>query len=193
MTPCVIAYFPGSGGNRLARYLLEKQWQHNQTSHSHTGPDLITEINYNDSDTRPYPTESMTLVQRPSYTIELTHCLDTALLLTHFPGRKIIKIKSHFVPSYNRCWQIWAQHLHEPEIIKKGPQWTMNMALEHHYQYYTHAGVDWWADQLYDINADDHEFTNFMRKTIAEYQHTEFAQYSHTWQKLKKRNLDFGY
>ena len=191
MEPCVIAYFPGSGGNRLARWLINYSWNTQVHTHGHSIP--CPEINYQDRNTRPYPIDSTVMIHRPHSLIELTHCMSTELLLQHFPRRKIIKIKSHFVPSYNRCWQVWSQNLHEPEILKKGLQSTMGMALDHHYQYYNSTGVDWWADQLYDINTDDHEFTNFMRKIIAEYQDTEFAKYTYCWQKIKNRNLDFGY
>lgn len=192
MKPCVIAYFPGSGGNRLARYLLQKQWQHNQHAHSHSGPDPTPEINYQDPDTRPYPEESAQLEPRHNL-IELTHCLDTQLLFQHFPGRKIIKIKSHFVPSYNRCWQVWTQHLHQPEILEYGLDHVMNMALEHHWQYYNQTRVDWWADQLFCVDTDQDDFSIFMRENLQQYQYTEFATYTQTWQKLKQRNLNFGY
>lgn len=192
MKPCVIAYFPGSGGNRLARYLLQKQWQHNQHSHGHSGPDPTPEINYSDLDTRPYPVDSTTMVQR-SNMIELTHCLSTQLLLQHFPGRQIIKIKSHFPASYNRCWQVWTQILHEAHILKQGLQFTMNMELEYHWKYYTETGVDWWADVVYDLNTDSNDFCTFMRENIALYQHTDFAQFSQVWQHLRRRDLDFGY
>lgn len=192
MKPCVIAYFPGSGGNRLARYLLQRQWQHNQQSHSHSGPDLTPEINYKDSDTKPYPVESSKLISR-SNPIELTHCLDTQLLLRHFPGREIIKIKCHFVASYNRCWEVWTQHLHQSEIAQHGLHWAMNMALDHHWQYYSQTGVDWWADQLYCIDSGSDDFCKFMRSRIDQYQHTDFAKFTQTWQLLKQRNLDFGF
>lgn len=192
MKPCVIAYFPGAGGNRLARYLLGLEWQHNHAGHSHSGPNPAPEINYSDVDTRPYPVDSTSITQR-SNLIELTHCLDTQLLLQHFPGRQIIKLKSHFPASYNRCWQVWTQYLHQDEIRQHGQERTMNMALEHHWKYYTETGVDWWADTVYDVDDQTNDFCQFMHHTIAQYQSTAFAQYQKNWQRLHQRDLNFGY
>lgn len=193
MERCVIAYFPGSGGNRLARLLAGHDWSSSPNTHFHRLNVPFYEMNYDDRDTRPYPRDHTVMIQRPTAIFELTHCLDTALLLQHFPGRKIIKIKTHFVPSYNRCWELWSKEVHQDEIAKKGLHYAMNFTLENQYQYYKETGVDWWADIVYDVNNDEDDFCKFMRKNIAQYQHTEFAKYAHTWQELKKCNLDFGY
>ena len=69
----------------------------------------------------------------------------------------------------------------------------MNMALEHHWQYYNQTTVDWWADQVFCIDTGQDDFSSFMRENLEQYQHTEFATYTQTWQKLKQRNLNFGY
>ena len=193
MEPCVIAYFPGSGGNRLARYILNRDWSAAPNTHYHTITVPVPEVNYFDNNTRPYPYAKSAMPQRPEFAIELTHCLNTDLLRRHFPDRKIIKIKSHFVPSYSRCWNIWTKNYHTDEIAEFGQKYAMNICVKFHWEYYTETGVDWQADELYDIDTDNNEFCTFMKNNIAQHRDTFIFYYQQKWQQQHQCNLDFGY
>lgn len=193
MQPCVIAYFPGSGGNRLARYILNKNWSAVPDTHYHNVRIPVPEVNYFDNNTRPYPYADSVLPQRLDFAIELTHCLSTELLKKHFPNRRIIKIKSHFVPSYSRCWNIWTKDFHTDEIAKFGQKHAMNICAKFHWDYYTTTGVDWQADEIYDIDNGHNEFCKFMRENFAQHYDSYINRYQIKWQLEHQRNLDFGY
>lgn len=187
--PSVICYFPGSGGNRLARYLLNKPWNKKPGQAAH-GDIPVPEINYSDRDTRPYPTKTTHIIQRSSL-IELTHCMNSELVRELFPNRKIIKIKYPLYQCLPRYWTVHGYKLHEALVRKMSPVHGYNREIEWHWQYYTNTGVDWSADQLWDLS-QDHEFCNWMRQEIADYSSQDFQRAIHVYQTLKRRSLYFG-
>jgi hypothetical protein len=191
MTPVVISYYPGSGGNRLAWHLLNFDWQAQPELAIHTGSHLMpTAINYGDRDIRPYPSFNTRIVNRSSL-VELTHCVNSALLRRHFPGRRIIKIKSNLASSLSRYWQVFGQALHEQEIRKINSFYALDKAIQWHWNYYQQTGVDWEADQVYDLGQNSDEFSVFMRENIEQNRSQEFDDFAFTWQKFKKRSLNF--
>lgn len=191
MTPIVISYYPGSGGNRLAWHLLNFDWQSQPGLAIHTGShQMPVEINYSDRDIRPYPSFDTRIVSSSSL-VELTHCVNSALLRRHFPGRRIIKIKSNLTSSLSRYWQVFGRALHEQEIREINSFYVLDKAIHWHWDYYRKTGVDWVADQVYDLEQDADEFSVFMRKNIEQNRSQEFDDFAFTWQKLKKRSLDF--
>ena len=191
MTPIVISYFPGSGGNRLAWHLLNVDWQLQPGLAIHTGShQMPTAINYGDRDIRPYPSFNTRIVNSSSL-VELTHCVNSALLRRHFPGRRIIKIKSNLASSLSRYWTVFGQALHEQEIRKINSFYALDKAIHWHWNYYQQTGVDWAADQVYDLEQDSDEFSVFMRGNIEQNRSQEFDDFAFTWQKFKKRSLDF--
>lgn len=190
MTPIVISYYPGSGGNRLAWYLLNLDWQSHPDAALHSSPCPIPAINYSDRDIRPYPVADTRVVKRTNY-IELTHCVNSELLKHHFPGRQIIKIKSSLASSLSRHWQVFGQTLFEQEIRKISRSHAMTKSVNWHWDYYHKTGVDWAADQVYDLAKDTDEFSVFMRENIEQNRSQEFDNFVFTWQKFKKRSLDF--
>jgi len=191
MTPVVISYYPGSGGNRLAWRLLNFDWQAQPELAIHTGSHLMpTAINYGDRDIRPYPSFDTRIVNSSSL-VELTHCVNSALLRRHFPGRRIIKIKSNLASSLSRYWQVFGQALHEQEIRKINSFYALDKAIQWHWNYYQQTGVDWEADQVYDLGQDSDEFSVFMRENIEQNRSQEFDDFAFTWQKFKKRSLNF--
>jgi hypothetical protein len=191
MTPVVISYYPGSGGNRLAWHLLNVDWQLQPGLAIHTGShQMPAEINYSDRDIRPYPSFDTRIVNRSSL-VELTHCVNSALLRRHFPGRRIIKIKSNLASSLSRYWTVFGQALHEQEIRKINSFYALDKAIQWHWNYYQQTGVDWAADQVYDLEQDSDEFSVFMRENIEQNRSQEFDDFAFTWQKFKKRSLNF--
>lgn len=190
MTPVVISYYPGSGGNRLAWHLLNLNWRIQPDSTLHTSPRPIPAINYSDRDIRPYPTADTRVVKRSSY-IELTHCVNSDLLKHHFPGRRVIKIKSNLAASLSRHWTVYAQASFEQEIRKISRSHALTKSVHWHWDYYSKTGVDWDADQVYDLEQGSDEFSSFMRENIAQNRSTEFDNFVGVWQKFKKLSLDF--
>lgn len=190
MTPVVISYYPGSGGNRLAWHLLNLDWQSCPDSSLHATPHPIPFINYSDRDIRPYPVASTRVVTSTSF-IELTHCVNSELLKHHFPGRRIIKIKSQLARSLSRHWQVFAQAYFEQEIRKISKSFALTLDVDWHWSYYQQTGVDWDADQLYDLTQPSDEFSVFMQENIEQNRSQDFDNFVFTWQKFKKRSLDF--
>lgn len=190
MTPVVISYFPGSGGNRLAHMLAKYDWQTNPELALHGGDRPTPSINYADRDIRPYPTESTRIVRRTNF-IELTHCVNSDMLSQHFPGRRIIKIKSSLAASLSRHWTVYGQGSFEQEIKIISRSYALTKSVNWHWYYYSKTGVDWAADQVYDLDQDADEFSVFMRENIAYNRSQEFDDFVFTWQKFKKLSLDF--
>lgn len=188
--PCVICYFPGSGGNRLARYLLDKPWNKKPGQAAH-GDIPVPEVNYSDRDTRPYPTKTTHIIQRSSL-IELTHCMNSSLVSELFPNRKIIKIKCQLPWCLSRYWLVHGSLLHEAVIRKQSAAHAYNKEFTWHWDYYTETGVDWDADETWDLYQDQ-EFSNWMREEIDRCQTSDFARALHVFQTLKRRSLNFGY
>jgi hypothetical protein len=190
MTPVVISYYPGSGGNRLARMLANYDWQTDPGTALHGGPRPTPSINYADRDIRPYPTESTRVVRRTNL-IELTHCINSDLLSKQFPGRRVIKIKSNLAHSLSRYWSVAGQYQFVQEIRKISLQHAMNKVVAWHWDYYTATGVDWQADELYNIDSGTDEFCKFMRLDMQQSCSVEFDQYVFAWQKFKHLSLSF--
>lgn len=191
MTPVVISYYPGSGGNRLAWHLLNFNWQSQPGSAIHIGSHRMpAEINYSDRDIRPYPSFDTRIINSSSL-VELTHCVNSALLRRHFPGRRIVKIKSNLASSLSRYWQVFGRALLEQEIREISMSHALTKSINWHWNYYQKTGVDWAADQVYDIDQDFDEFSVFMRENIEQNRSQEFDDFVQTWQKFKKRSLNF--
>jgi hypothetical protein len=190
MTPVVVSYYPGSGGNRLARMLAKYDWQTNPGASLHTGTRPTPSINYADRDIRPYPTESTRIVHRTNF-VELTHCVNSDMLSQHFPGRRVIKIKSELTHSLSRYWTVTGQQQFEQEIRKISQHHAMNKVLAWHHDYYNATGVDWQADELYNLESDSDEFCKFMRQEMQHSRSAEFDQYVFAWQKFKRQSLTF--
>jgi hypothetical protein len=187
MTPVVISYYPGSGGNRLARMLAEYDWQTDPGTALHCGTQSTPRINYADRDIRPYPTESTRIVRRTNF-VELTHCVNSDMLLRHFPGRRIVKIKSSLTRSLSRYWTVAGQYQFDQELTQHH---AITKVLAWHYDYYNATGVDWQADELYDLESGTDEFCRFMQQEMQHSRSEEFDQYVFAWQKFKHLSLTF--
>ena len=151
---------------------------------------MPAEINYNNSDIRPYPSFDTRIVNSSSL-VELTHCVNSALLRRHFPGRRIIKIKSNLVSSLSRHWTVYARNYFEQEIRKISISHALNLDVHWHWNYYSKTGVDWAADQVYDLTQPADEFSVFMQENIEQNRSQEFDDFVQTWQKFKKCSLNF--
>lgn len=144
-------------------------------------------INYADRDICPYPTESTKIVRRTNF-IELTHCVNSDLLLKQFPERRVIKIKSNLVHSLSRYWTVTGQFQFDQELTQHH---AMNKVLGWHQDYYNATGVDWQADELYNLESGSDEFCEFMRQEMQHSRSEEFDQYVFAWQKFKRQSLTF--
>lgn len=169
--PSVICYFPGSGGNRLARYLLGKSWNQRPGTAAH-GDIPVPEVNYQDRDTRPYPTKTTHIIQRP-HLIELTHCMNSNLVSWLFPGRKIIKIKCQLSWCLSRHWVVHGRIYHRNLIASHNAAFAISKEITWHKDYYDSTGIDWTADKIWDLSADQ-EFCNWMRNEIENCQDRDF-------------------
>ena len=97
------------------------------------------------------------------------------------------------MPSFNRCWNIWTKNFHEKDIEVFGIKYAIDICSKYHWDYYTETGVDWHADELYDIDHDDNEFCVFMRNSFAQHLDSLVNRCQTKWQYEHQRNLDFGY
>jgi hypothetical protein len=170
--------------------LAEYNWQTDPGSALHSVTHPLPEINYADRDIRPYPTESTRIVRKTNF-IELTHCINSDMLLQQFPGRRVIKIKSDLTQSLSRYWAVTGQHQFVQEIRKISRQHAMNKVIAWHHNYYTETGVDWQASKLYNLESDSDEFCEFMQQEMQNARSTEFDQYAFVWQKFKRQSLNF--
>lgn len=170
MTPVVVCYFPGAGGVRLVNYLagLNYRTALTQSFHQarHTDPDDLVRarlICMPPHDGSVYATISSVIAVPDEYPITCTHCMSTPIVAKHYPGRKIIKIKSNLLTSLARCWQLEGQYQHQKTIQTAGSSMAILNNSRFHCEYYTETGVDWSADQIFDLDNSTDEFSVFMR------------------------------
>lgn len=202
MEKILIAYYPGSGGTRLAYYLYNGSWDSMPGQHYHTAGKYYTEnIEQNKiilgSIARTgvqFLTPEMTAPVKSEKPIEFTHCMNSQLLKQFYPDRKIIKIKSPLLPALARYWKVFGleNSRQGPMIIKTrfdSPEFNAGLFYFILYranfeaEYYTTYPVDWTADQLFDIENDDNEFCQFMRN---EYQIAQSPEAIEAWAILRQ-------
>jgi hypothetical protein len=192
LDPCVIAYFPGAGGGRLARYLLGRAYDQNPQGHYHfSDAPPAPEINARFDREGLYLYQNTDIITSSEKLIELTHCMNTSLLKIHFPGRKIVKIKCSLEQALNRVWAVWSG------LPNSGPNQRYRTvpkeqnSIEFHHRYYQSTGIDWQCDQLFDIDHNTDEFCVFMRQSMSQYTDTYYAQIQKQW--LAEHCLDYDY
>lgn len=95
----IIAYYPGAGGNRYMRLVLNKNWQQLGQSYDKFHNDQHYQYRYLTSD-----------VPVPQSTYTLTHCLNTVHIYKALPPQPIVFIKSDMKASLRRLWVLQAHH-----------------------------------------------------------------------------------
>lgn len=173
MTPVVVCYFPGAGGVRLVNHLagLNYRTGTSRSFHQNQHPrrrerELARMIHMPGTDTPVYATWDSVIKVPNQYAITCTHCMNIDMVRHHYPGRKIVKIKSNLLTSLARCWNLETQHQHRASIEIEGTRAIAVSNARVHWDYYTRTGVDWSADQVYDIEHDTDEFSVFMRELM---------------------------
>ncbi len=63
--------------------------------------------------------------------------------------------------------------------------------MHFHWQYYFTTGVDWYADQLINIDLDPDEFSVFMRDQLEHNRLSDAYRYLKNWQLVAQCNMDF--
>jgi hypothetical protein len=172
----VISYFPGAGGNRLAGYLFGYAWQVNLRGHFHNSPHKQHIVNHTRNENT-YLRWS-TQIESSDYPVEITHCVCTALIQHHYPGRKIIKIKSDLSLCLERQWRVWTRfNLYQAELRRGQIDTALSDYIKSHQNYYRDTDIDWSADELYDIDNDDNEFCTVMRDTLSRWRDQDFRSH----------------
>ena len=95
------------------------------------------------------------------------------------------------VSSLSRHWTVYARNYFEQEIRKISISHALNLDVHWHWNYYSKTGVDWAADQVYDLTQPADEFSVFMQENIEQNRSQEFDDFVQTWQKFKKCSLNF--
>jgi len=173
MTPVVVCYFPGAGGVRLVNHLAGLNYRSSPSTSFHQILHTRIQdraqarlIRMPGSDTPVYATWDSVIKLPDQYAITCTHCMNIDIVRHHYPGRKIVKIKSNLLTSLARCWNLETQHQHRASIEIAGTQAIAVSNARVHWDYYTRTGADWSADQVYDIEQDTDEFSVFMRELM---------------------------
>lgn len=89
----MIAFFPGSGGNRYLQMLLGNDWKNYGISYDSINRGQLFENRYLLTDATDCTAEHI-----------LTHCMNSRKLQTSFPGKEIVFIKSDLKQSLKREW-----------------------------------------------------------------------------------------
>jgi hypothetical protein len=195
MEPVVVCYFPGAGGVRLVNHLAGLNYRagpatsFHQILHTRIQDREQARLIHMPPHTGIVYAEWDTEISVPQqYPITGTHCMSTPIIQHHYPGRKIIKIKSDLIASLARVWQLESQHHQQSAIQQQGLEKTVLDNINFHLGYYTRTGVDWSADQLIDISQDLDEFSVFMREIFSVTQSSDFLgiikQHPDLWQAL---------
>lgn len=193
MKPCVISYFPGAGGNRLARWFAGDDWQGNPNGHAHLLP--FTPGFINDAHSKfVFLKPDFTPIPVTTHTVAFTHCLNSDLVRKYYPGRKLIKIRADFWECMGRAWHVQVRDIEWAPILQKGyinQSTAINKFLNWNIDYYQETSVDWEADEVYDVEHSDHEFCVVMRDLLAKQQDPEYIKFMSVWRRARTTLPEF--
>ena len=91
----IIAFYPGGGGNRYMRRLLNRDWQQSNKSYD--------SMNHKQQFAHRYLLDT---VSEATEQHTLTHCMNSARIQQAFPNQPIVFIKSHLCASLQREWAL---------------------------------------------------------------------------------------
>ena len=193
MEPCVISYFPGAGANRLARWFDNKDWLGNPNGHAHLVPFTPGFINDTHFDFV-FPKQDSPLIPATTHTVAFTHCLNSELVRKHYPGRKLIKIRADFWDCIGRVWHVQVRDIEWAPVLQKRlmtPSKAINKFLNWNIDYYRETGVDWEADEVYDVEHSDHEFCVAMRDLLKKQQDPEYVKFMMVYRRTQANMPEF--
>jgi len=187
MEPCVISYFPGAGANRLARWFAGYDWQDNSVGHAHNM--RIAPRFLNDSHSEfVFLKEHFPPIPATKHVVALTHCLNSELVRKYYPGRRLIKIRGDFWACMGRSWHVLVRDAAWQDVLQKQlttPSQAINKFVNWNIDYYQETGVDWDADELYDIQHSDHEFCVVMRDLLKTQQDPEYIKFMMVYRRTR--------
>lgn len=102
----IIAFFPGAGGNRYLRRLLEKEWTTTDRSYDMEFRDQRFQYRYLNG----------TLTRKLTSVHVLTHCMNSKKIRQVFPNQPIVFIKSDLHVSLQREWALHGHKRFEEKI-----------------------------------------------------------------------------
>lgn len=148
----VIAFYPGAGGHRY-KLFLENRFFAQQGGNMHQ---VRMDMQYITN------TSETTQKFLPSATY-LTHTLNTPNIKRIWPGHEIRKIKGDLKSCLRREWQVEMKH-HWAHCSAQEQMGQMFDMIVWHHDYY--STQDWHSDVLVDLDTDDSEFGNVMRREL---------------------------
>lgn len=177
-----IGYFPGSGGNRLRRLILNEMWKTcaGQKLHDYSGSMFEYTTDNRVPKCPPLDTDrTLSLTDLNQYKILISHCMHSPTIKQLFPGRKIIKIYSNFEESLRRWWTVFGKI--QLEKINSNLENTIRFHLEYYDQFF-----DYEADESHWILPNHSDFADFMLKEFKIAQnHPDSLEFDRCWNKLK--------
>ena len=152
----IIAFYPGSGGNRYYLHTTGKQDFEPQTTYDRILINQDFNYRYLDLDS----------VGIDDHQLILTHCVNVPLLRKHFPThREIILIKSTLDLSLKREWYLEDQHRNKNMLNKVE---HAKAHISYHRKYYAQYPLEVDDDTtIVDINNDNSVFADSMRVELA--------------------------
>lgn len=103
----IIAYYPGSGGNRYLQKLLGKGWDKLNQSYDVNNLEQKYKYRYLIAD-----------VDQPTSAYTLTHCLNSDRIQQSLPGLPILAIKSDLKSSLRREWMLHGHQRYMDRFVK---------------------------------------------------------------------------
>ena len=93
-----------------------------------------------------------------------------------------------------RAWHVQARPEVWAQKLRKGlhtPSQAINKFLNWNIDYYQETGVDWEADEIYDIEHSDHEFCVVMRDLLEKNQDPEYIKFMSVWRRARATLPEF--
>jgi organic radical activating enzyme len=151
----IVAFYPGSGGNR---YFLWQQGQRDfksSTTYDHLLWHQAFEYRYLDR----------TTIGLPDRPFILTHCMNVPLIRKHFPEHKeVVILLADLDSSLKREWQLAGRHRNK-EL--NTPEKSAYSQISFHHRYYADIPVDTTgATSVIDLTTDISDFGISMREEI---------------------------
>jgi hypothetical protein len=173
----IIAFYPGSGGNRYYHYINGRSEFTANVTYDHLLQNQRFEYRYVDSNSR-----------LPNQELILTHCVNVPLLQQLFPEQKeIVIIDADLDNSLRREWQLEGR---QRQNRSTDPVEDAAASIGFHYRYYAAYPMDiTGATTVIDLVTDTSEFAQAMRKEL-EIQSLEFDQALDNYKSMKEHRLE---
>lgn len=154
----IIAFYPGSGGNRYSLYLQNKFFN-KPGGHMHQPSEDFKSYQYLSDNTE---NKNFNML---SPQLVLTHCLNKEKINLFFPEHPITKIKADYKKSLRREWVVVMQYYYQ-SLPRQDQISYMFAMIAWHDEYYQQYPVDWTVDTVIDIDNDDTLFGEVMRREL---------------------------